>query len=150
MRHRVFVYGTLLRGEPNHWRLDGAGLLGAHRTDPCFRLYLLGAYPGLTGGGEMAVRGEIYEVDSACLRRLDRLEEYPHLYDRQLIPTPFGRAWVYVYRGEVRDRPLIPGGDWRALASDPGSARAAGVRRVRDPKTLGLRRKTPHTAPDAV
>ena len=44
---------------------------------------------------------------------------------------------VYLYRGSLRDRPVIPGGDWRAFGAAPDSVRAAGVRRVRDPKTRG-------------
>jgi len=135
MHHRVFVYGTLLRGEVNHHRLAGAELLGACRTEPCFTLFNLGAYPGLGRGGRTAVAGEVYQVDGAGLRQLDRLEDYPRLYDRQLIPTAFGRAWVYLYRGDFSDRPVIQGGDWRASAADPDSYRAAGVRGVRDPKT---------------
>jgi gamma-glutamylaminecyclotransferase len=134
MHHLVFVYGTLLRGEVNHHRLEGAALLGACRTDPCFRMFNLGAYPGLAWGGQTAVHGEVYRVDGAGLRYLDRLEDYPRLYDRQQVPTPFGRAWIYLYRGELRGRPLIQGGDWRAFAADPDSIRAAGVRRTRDPK----------------
>jgi gamma-glutamylcyclotransferase (GGCT)/AIG2-like uncharacterized protein YtfP len=135
MRHLVFVYGTLLRGEANHHLLAGADYRGPHRTASCFSLYLLGAYPGAVRGGGTSIRGEVYAVDGAGLRRLDRLEDYPDLYDRQLLMSPFGRAWIYLYRGPVRDRRLIQGGDWRAFAADPDSVRAAGVRRVRDPKT---------------
>ncbi|MFB1487792.1 MULTISPECIES: gamma-glutamylcyclotransferase [unclassified Thiocapsa] len=137
MRQRVFVYGTLLRGEVNHHLLVQAEYLGSHRTEACFSLYLLRAYPGAVRGGATAIRGEVYAVDHAGLRRLDRLEDYPALYDRRLLATPFGRAWIYLFRGSVRDRPLIPGGDWRSFVADPDSIRAAGVRRVRDPKTRG-------------
>jgi gamma-glutamylaminecyclotransferase len=137
MRQRVFVYGTLLRGEVNHHLLAQAEFLGSHRTAACFSLYLLRAYPGAVRGGTRAIPGEVYGVDRAGLRRLDRLEDYPTLYDRQLLATPYGRAWIYLFRGSVRDRPLIPGGDWRSFVADPDSIRAAGVRRARDPKTLG-------------
>lgn len=139
MKQRVFVYGTLLRGEVNHHLLAQAEYLGSHRTAACFSLYLLRAYPGAVRGGATAIRGEVYAVDHAGLRRLDRLEDYPALYDRRLLATPFGRAWIYLFRGSVRDRPLIPGGDWRSFVADPDSIRAAGVRRVRDPKTRGSR-----------
>jgi len=135
MRHRVFVYGTLRRGEVNHFLLDGAEWLGAHRTAPCFTLYLVGAYPGAVLGGATAIQGEVYAVDGTGLRRLDRLEDYPSLYDRRLIPSPHGRAWIYLYRGRLNDRPVIHGGDWCAFVADPHSCRAAGVRRFRDPKT---------------
>ncbi|HSO83344.1 gamma-glutamylcyclotransferase family protein [Thiocapsa sp.] len=139
MRQRVFVYGTLLRGEVNHHLLAQAEFLGSHRTAACFSLYLLRAYPGAVRGGTTAIQGEVYGVDHAGLRRLDRLEDYPALYDRRLLATPYGRAWIYLFRGSVRDRPLIPGGDWRSFAADPDSIRAAGVRRARDPKTRGSR-----------
>jgi gamma-glutamylaminecyclotransferase len=134
MQHRVFVYGTLLRGEVNHYRLEGAELLGACRTDPCFRMFNLGAYPGVCRGGATALEGEVYRVGAAGLRYLDRLEEYPRLYDRQLIPTAFGRAWIYLYRGDRSGRPVIQGGDWRVFAANPDSYRSAGIRGKRDPK----------------
>jgi len=140
MRHAVFVYGTLLRGEANHHLIGGAEYLGPHRTAPCFALYLLGAYPGAVRGGRTAIVGEVFSVDGAGLRRLDRLEDYPRLYDRHWLRSPYGRAWIYLYRGSVRDRELIPGGDWRRFAADPDSLRAAGVRRARDPKTRRRRR----------
>jgi gamma-glutamylaminecyclotransferase len=134
MRHRVFVYGTLLRGEVNHYLLAGAEFLGPHRTDACYTLYDLGAYPGLSRGGRTAVTGEVYRVDEAGMRQLDRLEDYPRLYDRLLIPSAYGRAWIYVYRGRLNDRPVIPSGDWRTLTADPASLDAAVVRARRDPK----------------
>ena len=133
MEHCVFVYGTLLRGELNHPLLKGAVYVGAHRTEPCFTLYLLGGYPGLVGGGGTAVSGEVYRVDDYGLRRLDRLEGYPRLYGRRLMPTRFGRAWVYLYRGTVRDRPVIRSGDWRDLSRDGGALAAAAIRFRRDP-----------------
>lgn len=134
MRYRVFVYGTLLRGEVNHRLMEDAQLLGPHRTEPCYTLFTVGAYPALARGGRTAVVGEVYEVDEARLRQLDRLEDYPRLYGRDLIPTPYGRAWVYLYRGPLRDRGVIRSGDWRRHAADPGSIRSAGVRAIRDPK----------------
>jgi gamma-glutamylcyclotransferase (GGCT)/AIG2-like uncharacterized protein YtfP len=131
--HQVFVYGTLLRGEVNHHLLDNCTWLGLHRTAPCFTLLRVGAYPGAVRGGS-AILGEVFRIDTAGLGRLDRLEEYPRLYDRQLIATPYGRAWIYLYRGRRRHRQVIPGGDWRTFAADPNSYRAAGVRGTRDAK----------------
>ncbi len=134
MQHRVFVYGTLLAGEVNHALLAGGRLLGPWRTRPCYTLFDLGAYPGVARGGCTAIAGEVYAVDSKCLVRLDRLEEYPRLYDREPIPTAFGRAWIYLYRGRLVDRPALAGGDWRAFAANPDSYRAAGVRGTRNAK----------------
>ena len=65
---RVFVYGTLLAGEPNHRVLAGARLVANARTEPAFELRDLGPFPGLVSGGAHAVAGEVYEVDEATLR----------------------------------------------------------------------------------
>jgi gamma-glutamylaminecyclotransferase len=134
MRHRVFVYGTLLRGEVNHHLLAGAQFLGPHHTEACYTLYNLGAYPGLSRGGRSAIAGEVYRVGDAALNQLDRLEECPRLYDRVLIPSPYGRAWIYIYRGRLKDRPVIPSGDWRTVTADADSWNAAAVRTKRDSK----------------
>ena len=140
MHQRVFVYGTLLRGQVNHGLLAGAACLGPHRTAPAFTLYNLGTYPGLVRGGVMAVAGEVYRVDGATLRRLDELEEYPHLYGRLLIPTPYGGTWVYHYRGAIQRCQVIRSGDWRDLTRDPGSVRAGAIRNTRNAKTQAVRR----------
>lgn len=141
MRHLVFVYGTLLRGEVNHGLLEGADFVGEHRTEPRFTLVRLGAYPGLISGGRTAVSGELYRVDHAGLKALDRLEDYPRLYDRRLLATRFGPAWAYLYRGSVRDRRPIPSGDWRSLSQAATPLRAAAVRGQRDSKNPGRRQQ---------
>jgi gamma-glutamylaminecyclotransferase len=139
MHQRVFVYGTLLRGQVNHDLLAGAACLGPHRTAAAFTLYNLGTYPGLVRGGITAVVGEVYRLDGATLRRLDELEEYPRLYGRLLIPTPFGGTWVYHYRGRVQGCQVIRSGDWRGLTRDPGSVRAGAIRNTRNAKTRAVR-----------
>jgi gamma-glutamylaminecyclotransferase len=135
MFHRVFVYGTLLSGQVNHHLLAGGLCLGPHRTAPTFTLFNLGTYPGLVRGGATAVAGEVYRIDGATLRRLDVLEEYPRLYGRILIPTPYGETWVYHYRGGLAGRAVIPSGDWRDLTRDPGSVQAGAIRNTRNAKT---------------
>ncbi|WP_415841932.1 gamma-glutamylcyclotransferase family protein, partial [Myxococcus xanthus] len=79
---RVFVYGTLLGGEPNHRLLRGARLIGPARTQPRFTLYDYGPFPALASRGKHAVEGEVYEVDALMLAALDRLESHPRFYRR--------------------------------------------------------------------
>ncbi len=108
----VFVYGTLRRGEVNYHLLTGAEFCGVHRTRPRYRMLHLGTYPGVVAGGSTAIEGEVYRVDKRGLAHLDRLEAYPRLYNRKLIPTPWGRAWIYLYCGSRDSRVRIPSGNW--------------------------------------
>ncbi len=112
MTDLVFVYGTLRRGEVNHYLLSGAEFMGVHRTRPGYRMLHLGTYPGVVAGGSTAIEGEVYRVNQKRFVHLDRLEAYPRLYSRKLIPTPWGRAWIYLYRGNRGNRRAIPTGSW--------------------------------------
>ena len=73
-RVRLFVYGTLMRGERAHDRLRAAHYLGEFRTTPGYRLLDLVDYPGLVRGGDDAVEGELYAVDARTLAALDASE----------------------------------------------------------------------------
>jgi gamma-glutamylaminecyclotransferase len=77
MKTKVFVYGTLKRGLSNHGWLRGQTFLGEAQTEPDYRLYKLGGYPGMVrvaDGAGLAIRGEVWEVDEAGLAGLDMLE----------------------------------------------------------------------------
>jgi gamma-glutamylcyclotransferase (GGCT)/AIG2-like uncharacterized protein YtfP len=113
---KVFVYGTLMRGEPAHALLRDARLLCAVQTEPRYTLVLLDGYPGLVEGGDTAVAGEIFELpdDEALLRELDDYEDAPELYTRELRRFGENDAWVYLLRPEqAAGQPSIPSGDWR-------------------------------------
>jgi gamma-glutamylcyclotransferase (GGCT)/AIG2-like uncharacterized protein YtfP len=109
----VFVYGTLKRGERNHHWLQGARWVGEVEL-PGLVLHDLGPFP-MALVGEGRAFGELFEVDAATLARLDQLEGYPRLYDRQQLPLADGqRAWVYLGRPyQVRHAPVVGGGKWR-------------------------------------
>lgn len=120
MLEQVFVYGTLRRGEVNHHLLGGAVFVGQHMTPPCYRMLHLGAYPGVVEGGRVCIAGEIYRVDRQQLVQLDKLEAYPTLFTRKLIPSPWGRAWIYLFRGRRQGRAVIPGGNWLGQTKQSG------------------------------
>lgn len=77
MKTLVFVYGTLKKGMSNHHWMKGQRFLGEAITRPIYRMRDLGGYPGLHLAefkDGVAVRGELWEVDSAGCERLDLLE----------------------------------------------------------------------------
>ncbi|MFA6962365.1 MAG: gamma-glutamylcyclotransferase family protein [Opitutaceae bacterium] len=72
----LFVYGTLKRGCKNHAHIAGQTYQGEARSEPGYRLYDLGDYPGMvvdTSDTE-GVTGELWSVDNAALARLDEFE----------------------------------------------------------------------------
>lgn len=108
----MFVYGTLKKTQVNHHLLDGASYLGLFNTQPLYKMLHLGRYPGVVKGGGASIEGEVYRVDALIMSHLDRLEGYPKAYTRELIPTPWGEAWIYLYRGSQKHRKIIPSGIW--------------------------------------
>ncbi|HRD76625.1 MAG TPA: gamma-glutamylcyclotransferase [Hyphomicrobiaceae bacterium] len=115
-RHLVFVYGTLKRSFPNHGYLDGQRFIGEARTVEAWPLIVQGRYfspvvlpePGVGH----RVGGEIWEVDDACLTRLDELESIgkPTGYTRDQVKVVLTNgdiveAGIYF---KARDRVTIP------------------------------------------
>jgi len=83
-----------------------------HTTDPVFTMLDLGPYPGVIPGGDTAIVGEVYAVQHALLRRIDKLEDCPRTYRRIPLSTPFGNAWLYLYRSVRGDEARVASGDW--------------------------------------
>ena len=111
---KVFVYGSLKRGYGNHQHhLDKSEFLGQAETLPQYSLFSLGAYPGVIKGGVTSVQGELYGVDKEGLRNLDRLEGHPSYYQREVIETSEGEAWIYLLPEEqYKDYKVIENGTW--------------------------------------
>lgn len=76
MSQLLFVYGTLQRGAKNHRHLAGQRFIATARTTPGFELRDMGGYPGIVAHPDSpeGVTGEVWAVDAAALRRLDRFE----------------------------------------------------------------------------
>ena len=71
----VFVYGSLKRGYALHHLLRTAQFLGTACTQPLYRLFDLGSYPGLVEWPEgLSIHGELYAVTAENLQRLDQAE----------------------------------------------------------------------------
>lgn len=91
---KVFVYGTLKNGQPNHYWLTEKKHGAAHfietgTTQTKFPLIVASQYnvPFLLSapGTGHYIKGEIYSVDEEMMKHLDELEDYPQLYDRTKI-----------------------------------------------------------------
>lgn len=90
----IFVYGTLKKGQPNHYRmLDSANgkahFLASACTTQKYPLVIAGKYnvPFLLDvpGRGHRIQGEIYKVDERMLTFLDDFETVPTLYQRALV-----------------------------------------------------------------
>ena len=117
---RVFVYGTLRRGDYNHYILKESTFLGTANTEPRFTLVNLGVFPAMINKGNTSIRGEVYEVDDSTLRTLDSLEGHPNYYVRGKIQLQNGmEANAYVLPNRRADfHPTIPSGDWFDVKSN--------------------------------
>lgn len=128
-RYRLFVYGTLLEGEPDHELLEGATLLGDARTTAAYKLVEVRASAGLIGGGNTSVVGAVYEVDAPTLARCDLKREHPVLYQRRRVELDDGSHALSYFLGldQVRGCRRVRGGDWRArFVNEPTADSARG------------------------
>lgn len=124
----VFVYGTLKAGHGNNVLLHDSKLVGTAHTKHEFRMFTAGGFPVVCDTDVKSisahqVSGELYEITPDVLARLDRLEGYPTMYDRQETEVDvqdtgiYQTAWMYVgasdYWGFDRMQPCrIEGGRW--------------------------------------
>ncbi|BDG43271.1 gamma-glutamylcyclotransferase family protein [Saccharococcus caldoxylosilyticus] len=118
--YRVFVYGTLLVGEANHF-VAAPYIRDIQPGKVKGRLYDVGAYPALVVEEEGEVIGEWFTVTEEGLQAMDELEEYEeggrhNEYERVWIKDleqPI-EGYVYIYlKSKAAHLPLIPSGSWR-------------------------------------
>lgn len=119
---KVFVYGTLLKGENLNSFLNDSPFIGYGFTQGV--LFDLGYYPGIKEGHDHFY-GELYEVNDQTLHQLDQLEGYyeknpdQSLYIRtevaiiMLHDGSLEQAYVYFYNRECADENKIICGDYR-------------------------------------
>jgi len=115
---RVFVYGTLRQGQPNHWRLRGE-FVG--RGTVYGEMFSIGnGFPAAVFNSDGIIRGEVYEVDAECMKRLDILEGIDRgLYRKVRIAVHMGNGtfpvvWAYEGCESLIENASgkVPGGDW--------------------------------------
>lgn len=124
----LFVYGTLLAGMIRHDSLAGtlrSGPASIHGT-----LRDLGSYPGLEGGEDVVI-GELHQVDSDVIRRVDQVEGFdpnaPHesLFVRKEVTArrfsdgTHAQAVTYLYNRQPGRAAVIAHGDYRRHKAEP-------------------------------
>ena len=105
MCNRVFVYGTLQKGQSNNSILSNSDLISSTTTREGFALGNVGfpyAFHESVVPAEykkllFPVQGEVYKIaDMFTFASLDALEGYPSHYNRRIVPTASGlTAWMY-------------------------------------------------------
>lgn len=89
--NRMFVYGTLKRGQRNHGLLEDEqnGKAEFISNGATAEQYILVVDPDFgipfildSGDDGKNIEGEIWDVDDAMLRKLDQLEMHPEFYTR--------------------------------------------------------------------
>ena len=111
----LFVYGTLMRGQPNAHHLVSASFVGLAQTVAAFTLIRWQGYPGLRRGGSTGVRGELYRVSPSPAGGPGRVRGAPDAVPARSHPAGRWRsAQAYlVPTGEGLPAPVIVSGDWR-------------------------------------
>ncbi|GAA0340585.1 gamma-glutamylcyclotransferase [Morganella psychrotolerans] len=95
-----------------------AALLGEYTLEG-YDLYDLGHYPAVVPGTGK-IECEVYRISSSILTELDELKKDGQDYRRELVSTPYGSAWIYLYQRSVDDLVRINCGDWLRRHGEPG------------------------------
>lgn len=119
---KIFVYGTLLRGMLRASVLTNSKFLGHGFIKGS--LYDLGEYPGVQDGSD-PIYGEIYQIDTNTLEKLDQIEGYNPAAERKslylrknvLVTSLNGgkpiKVITYFYNGDITGCNPIACGDYR-------------------------------------
>lgn len=125
----VLAYGTLRPGEANHdWTLRGLHPMTLTVQVPGFALWgARSAFPYVWPEPGAVTVADLLEFHAdewpEALRRMDSLEGYPNLYDRQVVNAYYPSrdtgsrltGWLYVPTRDPRGNHLrVLGGDWKA------------------------------------
>ncbi len=111
MDELMFVYGTLKKGYGNHFIMDGAKYL-SEAYIVGWEMRDLGGFPAITKSDGGKVHGEMYIVSPQVLKRADKLEGYPSLFNREKVKSDKGfDAWVYYMEHETKST-VIESGRW--------------------------------------
>jgi len=114
---RVIVYGTLRKDGVafNQLKSINAEYLGSFQSPPEYTLYdNRGSFPCLVKGGNTSITMEVYNTTYSNIQ--DKLDSYEGvesgLYKREIMDSPFGKSFVYIFNRSVKNMNIISNGDW--------------------------------------
>lgn len=114
MNYRVFVYGTLRKGESNQHYLQEGLLIEDEVWAKGYEMYDLIYYPVAVPSEVGHIKGEIWQIDENCLAEIDKLEGieeglYTRIFDNLL------QAYIYIRPNSkgLTGIPKITQGDWK-------------------------------------
>lgn len=103
---KLFVYGTLMRGNSNHFLMRNSKYV-ANGTIDGYKMYELGSFPGIRPAEESRVRGELYLVPDEDFEDIRSLEGDGYLYIQQEVEVNCpgkgnAKAITFVYNHECK------------------------------------------------
>ena len=101
---KVFVYGSLKHGLPNHSVLGKSEFVMDTITAKKYSMVSMVAYPAVKESvADAFIQGEVYEVDVETLHRLDHLESEGKFYTRKLVYVDYliEPIWMYFIMNEM-------------------------------------------------
>lgn len=121
--NRIFVYGTLMKGESRHLAIKNSDFEFIDSAFTKGKLLHLNDYPGLTFDDKKHVSGELYKCNKIT-KRLSEIDQIEGFYGYQYGNSLFNRvilkvevkgefiwSWAYLFNGQDGDE--IPSGNWR-------------------------------------
>ena len=109
-QRKVFVYGTLMKGETNHGFLRHSTFLGNAAIEG-YEMYNVGLFPAIIPGDGLAI-GEVYSVPVEDIPSIDSLEGEGSLYEKKCERITLNGevtfAFLYVYLSDCSDLERIP------------------------------------------
>ncbi len=121
MTYRVFTYGTLMKGQRNHFYVADSTYLGDAILEG-YGLYDTGYdYPAAVAMADSRVYGEVYEVNEETKARMDCLEDVGFEYDCIPVNVRFAdhheEALFYVYLQDVSGmKQCVLTGKWTGVS----------------------------------
>ena len=120
MKHLVFTYGTLMKGQPAYGKF-GACEFVDEATLYDYAIYEVGLYPAAVPLKGFKVEGEVYAVNDEQLKLFDEYEDEGDLYIRKIVKVELADkkiidVFLYEYNKNVSSLELRkPEGKWSLI-----------------------------------